>query len=152
MLICAGFDKRRKLNNHQVHDALSLNSIQTKQQSVAVCIGGQVGRAMPVYLRIGLIEANKNFFFYLFYNLQNSDRLIFNTNSKLSYQPSKLAELNPTGIGNYLQNLMTTSNGNVSSVKIHKPHSFDAWRERFKKSDLDRIEQYKYVADTVLNM
>ena len=105
-------DNPRKLYNHQelVDDGLVEPSLQKNQQSVAVCIGGQVGRAMPIHLRNGLIKANTRFFFYLFYNLQSSERLIYNTNPKLSYQPSKLAGLNSTEIENHLQSLMNTSN------------------------------------------
>ena len=61
------------------------------KRQVAVCVGGQVARWFPHQLRSGLIDANPQFNFHLFFNIQYPDsanETIYNTDQSTSFLTS----------------------------------------------------------------
>jgi hypothetical protein len=118
--------------------------------NVGVCIGGQVGRLMPQFLKNDLIFANSDYFFHVFYNLDGEKSLTFNTGH--GYLPTKYHGMTEDQIRKKLSNMYSNSNSILHSLTFHHPLTSATYKKLFNASELNRISQYHYTQHTILNM
>ncbi len=132
-----------------------LNTTEKKQfygsipNNVAVCVTGQVGRLQPEYLYQALLHENPNYIFKFFYILQNGSS-IFNTG--VGFSDTKYNSLTISQIESKLSDLLNSTSSSVEEVSFSTPMSFGEWTKKMRGHKLDRMNQYTYAQNTILNM
>ena len=122
----------------------------TYKKNIGVCIGGQIGRLMPHFLNKDLVQANSQYFFHIFYNLDDGKRVVFNTGD--GYSPTKYYSMTKDQIKKELTKTYSNKNSKLHIVKFHKPTTNETFIKMFQVESLDRIVQYIYTQHTILNM
>lgn len=122
---------------------------------VAVCISGQVARWQPHHLVKGLLKANPQFRFYLFFNIQahkNHSEIVYNTDPENVFQQSDMTGLNYEQSWQILTEMNNLANSRVISLLYIAAANADEWKQALNTTKLDRITQYLHAQTTILNM
>ena len=131
-----------------------LFTLPEHERLIAVCISGQPGRMLPELMLSGLVNANINILFHVYFNLQHSSTVFTNKHAVNEASLSKYHNMSTDAIKQSLQQLFRTVNSKVMEVQFHAPHSADYWKEVLHiNTTLDRITQFKGpYSHVILNM
>lgn len=104
---------------------------------------------MPDYIKQSLIENNRDFFFHIFYNLQDSATVF--TYRRPAFD-STYADKANENISHDLRELFSTDNSRVALVLFHEPQGKQHWKTFLSQQRLDRISQFRPNQHNILNM
>ena len=126
------------------------------ERIIAVCISGQPGRMLPELILSGLIHANINIQFHIYFNLQHSSPIFTNKHAVNEASLSKYHNMSTGDISASLHALFRTINSRVVEVQFHAPHAAEYWKQALGLNGsqaLDRISQFKgQYSHVILNM
>lgn len=110
------------------------------QKRIAICITGQIGRFIPRYILKHLIEANPDYIFRVFIQLQVSS--IYNTHPDPIYEASEFTHFNDYALFKSIGHYFTQDNARLVQLGLSVGHSIEYWKQYLHLSRLDRIKQF----------
>lgn len=126
---------------------------------IAICIGGQTSRLLPEYMLTSLIDANPHHTMHFFFNLQviniSEPKIVYNTDSLLTFQAVKYAYMNNSALTEVLTNYFQTNHSQVVSVNYFDLIGLEEMERRIgyelKLFEVKAMESRK-TQSTILNM